>query len=114
MANFVAMFAACVLYPASLRDLLLHLALTDLFRARWTDRIHEEWIGAVLNQRQDLTRAQRDRIRHLMNMAVPDCLVYSYEELVDALQLPDVDDRHVLAAAIRCQAGVIVTEPDVR
>ena len=49
-----------------------------------------------------------------MNMAVPDCLVYSYEELVDALQLPDVDDRHVLAAAIRCQAGVIVTEPDAR
>lgn len=109
MANFVAVFDACVLYPASLRDLLLHLALTDLFRARWTDRIHEEWIGAVLNQRQDLTRAQLDRTRHLMNKAVPDCLVYSYEELVDALQLPDVDDRHVLAAAIRCQAGVIVT-----
>lgn len=109
MANFVAVFDACVLYPASLRDLLLHLALTDLFRARWTDRIHEEWIGAVLNQRQDLTRAQLDRTRDLMNKAVPDCLVHSYEDLVDALQLPDANDRHVLAAAIRCQAGVIVT-----
>lgn len=109
MANFVAVFDACVLYPASLRDLLLHLALTDLFRARWTDRIHEEWIGAVLTQRQDLTRAQLDRTRDLMNKAVPDCLVHSYEDLVDALQLPDANDRHVLAAAIRCQAGVIVT-----
>ena len=44
MANFVALYDACVLYPAPLRDLLLRLALTDLFRARWTERIHEEWM----------------------------------------------------------------------
>jgi hypothetical protein len=44
-----------------------------------------------------------------MDLAVPDCLVTGYEGLVGALKLPDPDDRHVLAAAIRCQAGVIVT-----
>jgi PIN domain len=109
VANFVAVFDACVLYPASLRDLLLHLALTDLFRARWTDRIHEEWIRSVLKQRHDLTRAQLERTRDLMNQAVPDCLIHSYESLIDGLSLPDADDRHVLAAAVRCQAGVIVT-----
>jgi predicted nucleic acid-binding protein len=109
VANFVAVFDACVLYPASVRDLLLHLALTDLFRARWTDHIHEEWIRAVLKQRQDLTRAQLERTRDLMNQAVPDSLVHSYEGLIDRLKLPDADDRHVLAAAVRCQAGVIVT-----
>lgn len=109
MASFVAVFDACVLYPASVRDLLLHLALTDLFRARWTDRIHEEWIRAVLKQRQDLMRAQLERTRALMNQAVPDCLVHSHEGLIGGLNLPDPDDRHVLAAAIRCQAGVIVT-----
>jgi PIN domain len=109
VANFVAVFDACVLYPASVRDLLLHLALTDLFRARWTDRIHEEWIRGVLKQRQDITRAQLERTRDLMNQAVPDCLVHSYEGLIDGLKLPDADDRHVLAAAVRCQAGVIVT-----
>jgi hypothetical protein len=43
MSNFVALFDACVLYPASIRDLLLRLALSDLFRARWTDRIHDEY-----------------------------------------------------------------------
>jgi len=109
VANFVAVFDACVLYPASVRDLLLHLALADLFRARWTDRIHEEWIRGVLKQRQDLTLAQLERTRDLMNQAVPDCMVHSYEGLIDGLNLPDADDRHVLAAAVRCQAGVIVT-----
>jgi hypothetical protein len=77
VANFVALFDANVLYPASVRDLLLRLALTDLFRARWTDRIHDEWIGALLKQREDLTRAQLERTRALMNNAVPDCLVHT-------------------------------------
>ncbi len=40
---------------------------------------------------------------------VKDCLVRGYEPLIDALELPDADDRHVLAAAIRCGAQVIVT-----
>jgi predicted nucleic acid-binding protein len=109
MANFVALYDACVLYPAPLRDLLLHLALTDLFKARWTDRIHEEWIRSVLANRPDLTPELLDRTRLLMNRAVPDCLVTEYEGLIERLELPDPDDRHVLAAAIRCQAGVIVT-----
>jgi hypothetical protein len=109
VANVVALLDACVLYPASVRDLLLRLTLTDLFRARWTDRIHDEWIRAVLEQRKDLTHAQLQRTRELMNKAVPDCLVHSYQNLIDDLQLPDADDRHVLAAALRCQAGVIVT-----
>ena len=37
MSHFTALFDACVLYPAPLRDLSLHLALTDLFRVKWTD-----------------------------------------------------------------------------
>lgn len=109
MASFVAVFDACVLYPASVRDLLLRLAFTDLFRARWTDRIHDEWIRGVLKQRQDLSKTQLERTRDLMNQAVPDCLVTAFESLIDGLRLPDPDDRHVLAAAIRCQAGVIVS-----
>ncbi len=109
MANFTAIYDACVLYPAPLRDFLLRLAMTELFRARWTDHIHDEWIGGVLGNRQDITAEQLERTRQLMNQAVPDCLVTGYEELIDSLELPDPDDRHVLAAAIRCQAGVIVT-----
>jgi hypothetical protein len=109
VASFVAVFDACVLYPAPVRDLLMRLALTDLFRARWTDRIHDEWVRNVLADRPDLTPAQLDRTRALMNKAVPDCLVTGYEGLMERIELPDADDRHVLAAAIRCQAGVIVT-----
>lgn len=95
--------------PAPLRNLLLRLALADLFRVRWTDRIHEEWIRSVLAQRPDLLPEQLGRTRDLMDRAVPDCLVTGYEGLIDTLDLPDLDDRHVLAAAIRSQASVIVT-----
>lgn len=109
MANFTAIYDACVLYPAPLRDFLLRLAMTDLFRARWTDHIHDEWMRSVLKNRKDLTAGQLERTRQLMDLAVPDCLVTDYEDLISNLELPDPDDRHVLAAATRCQAGVIVT-----
>jgi len=109
MATFTALFDACVLYPAPLRDLLMHLALTDLFRARWTDEIHEEWIRSVLKDRPDLMREQLERTRTLMNSHVRDCLVTGYEPLIEGLTLPDRNDRHVLAAAIRTRASVIVT-----
>ena len=87
----------------------MHLALTDLFRARWTDSIHEEWIRSVLKDRPDLKREQLERTRLLMNAHVRDCLVTGYEDLIEGLTLPDPDDRHVLAAAIRGGASVIVT-----
>lgn len=109
MATFTALYDACVLYPAPLRDFLMRLALSDLFRARWTDRIHEEWIEAALKDRPDLERAKLERTRDLMNMHVRDCLVNGYEPLINGLELPDVDDRHVVAAAVRARADVIVT-----
>ena len=109
MSKFTAIYDACVLYSAPLRDLLMRLALKDLFRARWTDEIHEEWIRNLLENRQDLNREQLVRTRTLMNSHVRDCLVSGYEDLIEGLSLPDPDDRHVLAAAIRTRASVIVT-----
>src|SRR5947209_5049247 len=50
-----------------------------------------------------------ERIRDLMNSHVRNCLVTGYEDLIPTLSLPDPDDRHVLAAAIRSRADVIVT-----
>lgn len=87
----------------------MHLALTDLFRARWTDEIHREWMRNVLTDRQDLSQHQLERTRDLMNRHVQDCLVTGYEPLIAGLVLPDPNDRHVLAAAIRSRADVIVT-----
>jgi len=109
MATFTALFDACVLYPAPLRDFLMRLALTDLFRPRWTEQIHDEWIRNLLQNRSDLTAEQLQRTRTLMNSHVRDCVVTGYEPLIDGLTLPDPDDRHVLAAAIRTRASVIVT-----
>jgi len=109
MANFAALYDACVLYPAPLRDILMRLAMTDRFRAKWTNEIHEEWISNLLQSRQDLTRAQLERTRDLMNTHVRDSVVEGYQHLIPCLQLPDANDRHVLAAAIHARADVIVT-----
>lgn len=107
MASYTALFDACVLYPAPLRDLLLQLATTLLFRARWTAHIHDEWTRSLIAARFD--RQLLDRTRKLMDAAVPDCLVTGYEPLIQTLDLPDPNDRHVLAAAIVAGADVIVT-----
>lgn len=109
MSRYTALYDACVLYPAPLRDLLVQLALCDLFRARWTEQIHEEWINAILRERNDLQRKDLLRTKELMDLNVRDCLVTGYEPLIDTLDLPDKDDRHVLAAAISGRADVIVT-----
>jgi len=109
MTTFTAVYDACVLYPAPLRDLLMQLALTDLVRGRWSDLIHEEWMRNVLMERPDLTIAQLGRTRDMMNSNVRDGLVTDFEPLIPSLTLPDLGDRHVLAAAIRCGAGEIVT-----
>lgn len=96
MPPFVAVYDACVLYPAPLRSLLLYLALTGLFRARWTDAIYVEWMRSVVRDCPDITHAMVERVRDLMNTAVPDALVAGYEGLIPTLSLPDPDDRHVL------------------
>lgn len=106
---FTAVYDACVLYPAPLRDLLMWLALSGRFRARWTQEIHGEWKRNLLKNRTDLTMEQLDRTSELMDRAIPDACVCDYEALITGLSLPDPNDRHVLAAAIRCGAGVIVT-----
>jgi predicted nucleic acid-binding protein len=106
VAQFSVIYDACVLYPAPLRDLLMQLALTDLFKARWTDHIHEEWIVALL-RRNKYDRKILERTRDLMDASVRDAKVFGYENLIEALVLPDPNDRHVLAAAIKADANAI-------
>ena len=108
MAKFSVIYDACVLYPAPLRDLLMRLALTDLFKAQWTDKIHEEWINALL-RRDKYDKKVLERTRDLMDASVRDAKVVGYEWLIDSLDLPDENDRHVLAAAIKAGANAIVT-----
>ena len=109
MNSPIVVLDACVLFPAPLRDFLMHLALLDVFQARWTEEIHAEWIRNVLEIRPDLTEKQLKRTKDLMNSHVRDCLGEDYEYLIAKLSLPDENDRHVLAAAIKANAEMILT-----
>ena len=109
MAAYSVLYDACVLYPAPLRDLLLRLALVDLFRARWTETILDECFRNLARNRPDLDQQQLDRTRALMNAHVLDALIMGHESLVGSLLLPDADDRHVLAAAICGGVDAIIT-----
>ena len=106
---FIVLYDACVLHPAPLRDLLIRIAKTGVVHARWSERILDESFRSILAQRPDLKPEALARTRELMNDAVSDCLVEGFEDLIDSLSLPDPDDRHVLAAAVRAGAQVIVT-----
>jgi predicted nucleic acid-binding protein len=92
-----------------LRDLFIRIAQVGLVRAKWTETIHDEWMRSVLKDNPQLLPDRLTRTRTLMNEAVRDCLVTGYNDLVESLSLPDPNDRHVLAAAIRADADVIVT-----
>jgi PIN domain len=83
--------------------------MAGLFRAKWTDEIHDEWIRNLLINRQDLTSEKLERTRRLMDQAVMDALITDYQDLVPSLTLPDANDRHVLAAAIKTGAQGIIT-----
>jgi hypothetical protein len=105
----VVVYDASVLYPSTLRDLLIRLAQSGLVTAKWTDRILDEVFDSLTRDRPDLDAARLLRTRTLMVRAVRDCLVQGWTGLVDLVELPDPDDRHVVAAAIRAGAQVIVT-----
>lgn len=109
MQILTALLDASVLYSAPLRDFLMYLALTDIVRVKWSQQIHQGWIDAVLRTRPDITRSQLERTRDLMDSHVLDALVSGFEHLIDGLALPDPDDRHVLAAAIKSRSDLIIT-----
>jgi hypothetical protein len=110
MTHYTALLDANVLYPAPVRDILVQLAVMDLFRAKWSEDIHREWIEALLRNEPHRDRVVLQRTRDLMDRHTRDCLVTGYEPLIPALELPDLDDRHVLAAAIAGRCDVIVTK----
>lgn len=104
-----AIYDACVLYPAPLRDLLMRLAVSKLVHAAWTDEIHAEWMSNLLQDRPELQRDRIERTRQKMDAYNNESLIRGYEYLIPTLSLPDSNDRHVLAAAIHARASFIVT-----
>lgn len=108
--HYTAFLDANILYSAAIRDIFIELALADMYRAKWSDNVHSEWLEAVLRNRPDIDRAKLERTRDLMNLAVPNASVTGYEHLIEHIPLEqDPKDRHVIAAAIVGNCDGIVT-----
>ena len=108
ISTFTAVIDANVFFGARLRSLVLFLAQTKIFRARWTEEINDEWVRNV-HHKQGIPLDKLERLRGLVNSTVLDCLVTGYDTLTGAFKLPDPADGHVLAAAVKTRADVIVT-----
>lgn len=110
MARLVALLDANVLFPAPVRDVLLHLADLGSYQPKWSGDIQDEWIRNLLLSRNDLNAEKLQQTQASMDEAFPDAMVFNYQPLIETLALPDPDDRHVLAAAITGKASVIVSD----
>jgi predicted nucleic acid-binding protein len=109
LENIAAVLDANVLYQAPLRDYLLHLAKLKVYDPVWTDTIQEEWVRNLLKARPDINRASPEATQRSMDRNFPESKLKDYESIIESFALPDPDDRHVLAAAIKRKAQVIVT-----
>jgi hypothetical protein len=105
----IAVFDACILYPFHVRNIVVQAAVDRVVEARWTDAIHDEWIRNLAANVPAIPIARLENARHLMNEAVPTAMVRGYEGHITTVDLPDPDDRHVVAAAIAAGASTIVT-----
>ncbi|MEZ5824917.1 MAG: PIN domain-containing protein [Geminicoccaceae bacterium] len=113
--RFTALIDACVLVGALKRNILLSLAEAELFRPRWSERIlaeTERTICEILDGKGDENAGARAaRARRSMEIAFEDAIVSGHESLETSLfGLPDENDRHVVAAALKTRASVIVTD----
>ncbi|AVX05968.1 putative ribonuclease VapC50 (plasmid) [Maritalea myrionectae] len=106
--RFTIVLDANVIAGALPRNILLSFAEAGFFRPRWSKQILDEFHGYFVKRYGDEETA--DRQRQNMMAAFPEALVEGHEVLIDALKLPDEDDRHVLACAIKTKASVIVTD----
>src|SRR5690554_2643511 len=105
--RYKAVLDTNVIFPIEIRDLLFWFAHYDLYTPKWSKIIFDEWKSVMI--RKGVESSQAEKRINIANLAFPDALVLNYEGLIDNLNLPDKDDRHVLAAAIKVNANIIVT-----
>lgn len=109
MTRYTALLDACVLVPITLADTLLRVAERELYRPLWSERILAEAAYAVREVHADLPVEVVAKRFAAMRAAFEDAAVEGWEALEASLSLPDPDDRHVVAAALRGHADAIVT-----
>lgn len=105
--RFICVLDTNVMYPLWIRDLLLWFAHHDLYTPKWSNHIFDEWLAVM--KRNGVPKEEAYKRTQMVNEAFPDAFVENYEPLIETLTLPDIKDRHVLAAAIKTNASLIVT-----
>ena len=110
MARFTVFLDACILVPIAPCDTLLRLADSGAFRPLWSDRVIEEALRALEQIHPNIDRSRFLSRFRSMDEAFEDARVEGWESLERSIELPDPDDRHVVAAALRGKADAIVTE----
>lgn len=105
--RFTAVLDTNVVFPVIIRDILFWFAYYDLYTPKWSEHIFDEWKRVMIEK--GVTEEEANKRIAKANKAFPDALVQNYKGLIESLELPDQDDRHVLAAAIKTNANLIVT-----
>jgi hypothetical protein len=105
--KFTCVLDTNVIFPIEIRDILFWFAHYGLYTPKWSTQVFAEWEGVM--RRKGISEEEIVKRTNKARLAFPDALVHNYESLIVCLELPDMKDRHILAAAIRCNAHVIVT-----
>ncbi|MCA1758932.1 MAG: PIN domain-containing protein [Bacteroidales bacterium] len=105
--QFTCILDTNVIYPIDVRDLLFWFAHHELYTPKWSQHIFDEWKNVMLKKQVPEQEANKRILK--AQLAFPDALVVNYESLIEGLELPDLKDRHVLAAAIKVNADLIIT-----
>jgi len=108
--RFIAVLDTNVLHPVVVRDILFWLAYYDLYRPAWSKHIFEEWEKLIRKKNPSFDDFEVAKRLKKADEVFPFARVENYENLIDGLALKDPNDRHVLAAAIKINANVIVTQ----
>lgn len=108
MAGFKVVLDTNVLFPPYLRDLLLYLAERRFYEVRWTDQILYELARSIKRNQPEELHDKIDSMMADMNDAFEEARVTGYEDLIPIMQ-NHPKDRHVLAAAVKDNVDMIVT-----
>ena len=104
-----AVIDANIFYSAFQRDLLWNLVALRVFQPKWTVEIETEWTRNLLANRPDLSEQRVNRTKLLLRQHGWDWQITKNPITNPLPQLPDINDQHVLEAAINAAAEFIVT-----